>query len=51
MPERIFWWRVKDFADGWIYFQQEHGARAEARETDALLQRWNNLSGKWDDVK
>lgn len=31
-------WRVKDFADGWILFQDRRAAVAEAQKTGALLQ-------------
>lgn len=31
-------WRVKDYADGWIFFKTEQGARFVASQTDALIQ-------------
>ena len=31
-------WRVKDFADGWILFQDEAAAYREAEATGALMQ-------------
>lgn len=31
-------WRVKDFADGWIIFQDEAAAHHEAEVTGALMQ-------------
>jgi hypothetical protein len=42
-PEEREWrrpvcWRVKDFADGWIYFETEDRARKEAERTGALVE-------------
>lgn len=31
-------WRVKDFADGWVYFEDEERARREAEATGGALQ-------------
>ncbi len=31
-------WRVKDFADGWIFFQDEAAANREAEQTGAAMQ-------------
>jgi len=31
-------WRVKDFADGWIYYEDKAHAEAEARHAGALIQ-------------
>lgn len=31
-------WRVKDFADGWIIFQNEKAAQKEADDTDSDMQ-------------
>lgn len=31
-------WRVKDFADGWIVFNDKESAMQEARETGAAIQ-------------
>lgn len=38
MVKRPVAWRVKDFADGWIIFQDEVRAQHEAKHTGALIQ-------------
>ena len=38
LAKRPVAWRVKDFADGWIIFQDEARAYHEAEHTGALMQ-------------
>lgn len=38
MSKRPVAFRVKDYADGWILFQDEEAAYSLAEETDALMQ-------------
>lgn len=38
LQKRPVAWRVKDFADGWIIFQDEAQAYEEAERTGALMQ-------------
>ena len=44
-------WRVKDFADGWIYFGNEAAARTEAKDTTQLIQQWDGFNGVWKDAE
>jgi len=37
-PKRPVAWRVKDYADGWVVFQDERAAYAMHEETGALMQ-------------
>lgn len=38
LKKRPVAWRVKDFADGWIIFQDEEAAYREAERTGAVMQ-------------
>lgn len=38
LAKRPVAWRVKDYADGWIIFQNEAAAYKEAEATGALMQ-------------
>lgn len=38
LAKRPVAWRVKDYADSWIIFQDEKAARDEAEKTGALMQ-------------
>jgi hypothetical protein len=38
LEKRPVAWRVKDFADGWIMFQNENDANVYAASTGALIQ-------------
>lgn len=38
LAKRPVAWRVKDFADGWIVFQDEEAANREVEQTGAVMQ-------------